>query len=224
MRYYVPRNISKNIFWIILYCSAHHLHILFSIRYQCELHHVYEECVLFCGTYIVQGVWYESIKLVEPWNSIGILKECVFFVVKLRNVSSQFLMTNTGWLFQNLDYLHIFKNTHLIIYQGYWMDCEKELWAKILPVLWWIYLCVSKLDQLWGHGGRFKNAYELLNLRTLKFSYVNKIHIFQCMGKIFCVEFQRYPLKFHTKYLAHFKGTLWNSTQNILPIHWKIWF
>ena len=23
------------------------------------------------------------------------------------------------------------------------------------------------------------------------------------MGKIFCVEFQRYPLKFHTKYLAH---------------------
>ena len=52
-------------------------------------------------------------------------------------------------------------------------------------------------------GGRFKNTYELLNLRALKFSHVNKIHIFQCMGKIFCVEFQRYPLKFHTKYLAH---------------------
>ena len=27
--------------------------------------------------------------------------------------------------------------------------------------------------------------------------------IFQCMGKIFCVEFQRFPLKFHTKYLTH---------------------
>ena len=52
-------------------------------------------------------------------------------------------------------------------------------------------------------GGRFKNTYELLNLRALKFSPVNKIHIFQCMGKIFCVEFQRYPLKFHTKYLTH---------------------
>ena len=52
-------------------------------------------------------------------------------------------------------------------------------------------------------GGRFKNTYELLNLRALKFSYVNKIHIFQCMGKIFCVEFQRYPLKLHTKYLTH---------------------
>ena len=52
-------------------------------------------------------------------------------------------------------------------------------------------------------GGRFKNTYELLNQRALKFSYENKIHIFQCMGKIFCVEFQRYPLKFHTKYLTH---------------------
>ena len=29
------------------------------------------------------------------------------------------------------------------------------------------------------------------------------MHIFQCMGKIFCVEFQRVPLKFHTKYLTH---------------------
>ena len=52
-------------------------------------------------------------------------------------------------------------------------------------------------------GGRFKNPFELLNIRALKFSVVNKIHIFQCMGKIFCVEFQRVPLKFHTKYLTH---------------------
>ena len=54
-----------------------------------------------------------------------------------------------------------------------------------------------------GSGGRFKNAYELLNLRALKISMVYKNHIFQCMGKIFCVEFQRVPLKFHTKYLTH---------------------
>ena len=52
-------------------------------------------------------------------------------------------------------------------------------------------------------GGRFINTYELLNLRALKFSPVNQIHIFQCMGMIFCVEFQRYHLKFHTKYLTH---------------------
>ena len=54
-----------------------------------------------------------------------------------------------------------------------------------------------------GSGGRFKKTYELLNLRVLKISPVNKIHMFQCMGNIFCVEFQRYPLKFHTKYLTH---------------------
>ena len=66
-----------------------------------------------------------------------------------------------------------------------------------------------------GPGGRFKNTYELLNLRALKFSYVNKIHIFQCMGKIFCVEFQRYPLKFHTKNLTH---TLKDMT---FIQHWK---
>ena len=52
-------------------------------------------------------------------------------------------------------------------------------------------------------GGRFKNTYELLNLRVHKISKLHKNHIFQCMGKIFCVEFQRVPLKFHTKYLTH---------------------
>ena len=52
-------------------------------------------------------------------------------------------------------------------------------------------------------GGRFKNRYELLNLRALKISIFNKNHTFRCMGKVFCVEFQRVPLKFHTKYLTH---------------------
>ena len=52
-------------------------------------------------------------------------------------------------------------------------------------------------------GGHFKNTYELLNPRALKFSPVDKIYIFQCMDKIFCVELQRYPLKFHIKYLTH---------------------
>ena len=48
----------------------------------------------------------------------------------------------------------------------------------------------------------FKKAYMLLNLRALKILAVNKMHIFQCLGKIFCVEFQRVPLKFHPKYLT----------------------
>ena len=34
-------------------------------------------------------------------------------------------------------------------------------------------------------GGPFKNTFELLNLRAIKFTHVNKIHLFQCMGKIF---------------------------------------
>ena len=57
----------------------------------------------------------------------------------------------------------------------------------------------------------FKNTYELLNLRALKYSPVNEIQIFQ--------------INVWVKYFVwNFKGTLWNSTQNILPIHWKIWF
>ena len=42
-----------------------------------------------------------------------------------------------------------------------------------------------------------------------------KIHIFQCVGKISCVEFQRYPLKFRAKYLTH---TLKNM---IVKQHWN---
>ena len=54
-----------------------------------------------------------------------------------------------------------------------------------------------------GGGGDFKNTYELLNLRALRFSTLYENCIFQCMGKIFCVEFQREPLKLHTQYLTH---------------------
>ena len=46
----------------------------------------------------------------------------------------------------------------------------------------------------------FEIIHKFLNL---KFSPCIKIHIFQCMGKIYCVEFQRVPLKFHTRYLTH---------------------
>ena len=47
-----------------------------------------------------------------------------------------------------------------------------------------------------------KNAYELLYLSALKISMLYETNFFQCMGKIFCMEFQREPLKFHTKYLT----------------------
>ena len=76
-----------------------------------------------------------------------------------------------------------------------WCDHENSTDVKFLRVL------RSALRD--RTGGRFKNTYELLNLRALKISKLHKNHIFQCMGKIFCVEFQRVPLKFHTKYLTH---------------------
>ena len=63
-----------------------------------------------------------------------------------------------------------------------------------LDRVWTLQLALFKV----GSWGAF---HELLNLRALKISKLHKNYIFQCMGKIFCVEFL--PLKFHTKYLTH---------------------
>ena len=52
-----------------------------------------------------------------------------------------------------------------------------------------------------GGGG---NSYEVLNLRALKISMLYKNHIFQCMGKIFCVEFQRVPHKISYPYIERY--------------------
>ena len=73
--------------------------------------------------------------------------------------------------------------------------------------------CSPSHCRTWGH---FKNVYELINLGALKSSLLNKQHIFQCMGKIFCVEFQRVP-KFHTKYLTHtLKDMILCNVENLL--------
>ena len=50
---------------------------------------------------------------------------------------------------------------------------------------------------------------------AFKFSLLNKLHFFQSMGKIFCVEFQRALLKFHMKYLIYI------LEDNILIQFWK---
>ena len=57
-------------------------------------------------------------------------------------------------------------------------------------------------------GERFKNMYELLNLRALKIS--------QC-----CIKFISFNV-WVRYFVWNFKGYLWNSTQNILLIHWKM--
>ena len=66
-----------------------------------------------------------------------------------------------------------------------------------------VYLSVPSIFAHFPFTVGSQNTYELLNLRALKFPLVNKIYIFQSMGKIICVEFQMYPLKFHPKYLTH---------------------
>ena len=89
----------------------------------------------------------------------------------------------------------------------------------------WIHIAwkiVFLLKQAWG---RFKNAYELLNLRALKISMLYKNRIFQCMGKIFCVEFQRVPLKFHTKYLTHtWKMWILFKGEDLRALKFKSWW
>ena len=46
----------------------------------------------------------------------------------------------------------------------------------------WIKYLTAIYAQNGEPGGRFKNVYELLNLRALKVSKLYKNHIFQCMG------------------------------------------
>ena len=97
------------------------------------------------------------------------------------------------------------------VYFSFWPSFSPSLWIHDDIIKWkqylrywpfmrgihrhrWIPLTkASDADHcyfLWS-GRRFKNTNELFKLRALKFSLVNKIYIFQCMGKIFCVEFQR---------------------------------
>ena len=66
-------------------------------------------------------------------------------------------------------------------------------------------LCTNR-----GQMGRLKNAHELLNRRALKFKF----------SHVKTTSFNEWVKYFVWK----FKGTLWNSTQNILSINWKIWF
>ena len=76
----------------------------------------------------------------------------------------------------------------------------------IMNIPWEPYL--HYLPSVWrNYWGRFKNAFKLLNLRALKFSPAN-------------ISFNVWVRYF----VWNFKGYLWNSTQNILPIHWKMRF
>ena len=84
-------------------------------------------------------------------------------------------------------------------------------WWPSLTLLNWLEAPCQVTATHFKIRGRFKGTYELLHLRALKFSPMKKIHILQCMGRIFCVEFQRIPLKFHTKFLTHTLKDVYDS-------------
>ena len=69
------------------------------------------------------------------------------------------------------------------------------------------------------HTISFINTYELFNLGALKISPVDKMYIFQCMGKIFGVEFQRYPYLTHTLKHQNFKISTFKSSSGFLKCH-----
>ena len=50
--------------------------------------------------------------------------------------------------------------------------------AQQVQLVW----CKAEMWHSWGGGGRFRDTYELLNLRAFKFSTLYKIIIVQCMG------------------------------------------
>ena len=96
-------------------------------------------------------------------------------------------------------------------------------WCKPMMLSWWIYslhddyISLEYLPNNWHTvrricqcGGLFAVQFCGRGWGTVAWfmqNYVawslDKNCIFQCMGKVFCVELQRYPLKFHTKYLTH---------------------
>ena len=81
--------------------------------------------------------------------------------------------------------------------------------------------CGRSVSWLYLQGGVSK-CFKLLKSKSSSI-FTSEWNIFQCMGKIFCVEFQRVPLKFHTKYLAHtLKDMIFYTTlkfKELLDLH-----
>ena len=78
---------------------------------------------------------------------------------------------------------------------GVWTVVE-----NVEPMIWCL-LCNCRCcgDTI----GAFKNMYKLLNVSIIKISALYEILSFVVWVRCFCVRFQKYSLKFHTKYLAH---------------------
>ena len=133
--------------------------------------------------------------------------EVLGLVVESMTVMDQNLAISTA--IQRNGSLRTWKQFNPLVNGSFYSRGKCHFWCCSLQRYFFLYengpmQCIlSPHYGYWCPGGRFNNTYELLNLRALKISKLHKNHIFQCMGKIFCVEFQRVPLKFHTKYITH---------------------
>ena len=120
-----------------------------------------------------------------------------------------------------------FKNMRLKVSSGKWrpsclglnvlnlyagMACYDMYVIYVWHFVWYSF------DFSWHHGiciqhtgARLTKAYDVTiqRYRNLHAKIEDsKMHILRCMGSKFCVKFQRYPLKFHTKFSTH-------TTQNM---------
>ena len=92
---------------------------------------------------------------------------------------------------------------------------QNQCWLIIRDILWHSpennFIMSAQADILWNDfkycsfnitasSSRGQRVNQILFSLLI---ILNKNHLFQCMGEIFCVEYQRFPLKFHTKYLTH---------------------
>ena len=128
--------------------------------------------------------WSQKLSLQQALNPLVIMMNWRVAVVKcigILCIAIVILCTKCHILRPEIICWHIRK----IFSNGYSTVWLKFKWHLFLGVQCRVSICQT------GFKG-FKNTYELLNLRALTFSPVNKILIFQCMGRIFCVEFQRH--------------------------------
>ena len=101
------------------------------------------------------------------------------------------------------------------------MPTQHSCWTKscmnysiIIPMMtkqniYQNWIMMAELLVRWTPGWCFKNDHELVNVGAVIFLSLKELHIFNVWVRYF---------------VWNFKGYLWNSTQNISPIHWKMGF
>ena len=79
---------------------------------------------------------------------------------------------------------------------------------KVYPILWIVFHLIQRIWKV-----LLQNQGVFQKLLSPQVSKIIKVHM--CIK---CTPFNKWTWYF----VWNFKGTLWNSTQNILPIHWKM--